>query len=298
MQDAMTHQNQPVAVFGASGTVGQYVADQLRGAGAAVRTIGRGASSDFETDWSLESLTQALSGCQSAFLMVPLVENARQLGLTCGRALEAAGIDSAVRLSVLSGLMTAETRLGTLHAELDAQLAAILPETNGVVRHTSLRPDSFMENLLMARFEFATEHGGRMSYATGRGRFAMIAARDIAACACAVLLGHTPHRGAIDVTGPDAIDYADIAAALTAALSADLGHPIRENPITLAEFESSSKAAGLPPFLVNMLTEVTAWTRAEPNPETTDAVLEMTGTAPIKLQDWIDQHRKALLQGV
>ena len=51
-----------VAVTGASGFIGRYLADDLRAAGLTPRTLGRGARTDRQTDYRRDSLTAALQG--------------------------------------------------------------------------------------------------------------------------------------------------------------------------------------------------------------------------------------------
>jgi nucleoside-diphosphate-sugar epimerase len=54
-----------VAVTGASGFIGRYLADELRAAGLTPRTLGRGAGTDRQTDYRRDSLTAALQGASA-----------------------------------------------------------------------------------------------------------------------------------------------------------------------------------------------------------------------------------------
>jgi uncharacterized protein YbjT (DUF2867 family) len=86
-----------------------------------------------------------------------------------------------------------------------------------------VRPNLFLQNVPESTIGSIDESGTFYADA-GRARISMVDTRDVAAVA-AVALTEPGHAGAhYDVTGPEALSYADVAAKLTGALGRRIGY--------------------------------------------------------------------------
>ncbi len=121
----------------------------------------------------------------------------------------------------------------------------------------------YMTNLLAAA-------GGPLVAPAGNGRVAMIDPADVGAVAAAVLTGDGHAGQTYRLTGPEAIDYATVAAAL--------GVEYVDVPEEAARAELS--AAGMPDWLVTQLVGVFRLIRDDAMAETTGTVRELTGREP------------------
>ena len=278
----------PVAVLGASGQVGAAVVAALQARGTPVRRVLRMRSpypmpGDLSIEsWTADGLNRAFAGCEAAFLMVPLIEQAPELGVISHRAAEAAGVQRVVRLSVLQALRRDGLQLGQIHGALDDDL-----HRRGL-EAASLCPDSFMQNLLPMA---VAVQAGQLPAATGDGRMAFVDVEDIAACAVAILCGDRPCAGHHDLTGPQSLSMADIAA----LFSSQLGLDVRVARQTIQALRQQFLGFGMPTFLVDVLCELTQWTLDGNAQQATDAVRQLTGREPRAMTDFLHRHRAAFV---
>lgn len=276
----------PVAVLGATGQVGSAVTralDRLGVPSHALIRSGRPAAPGVSTrvvpEWTEEGLVPAFAGCTSAFVMVPLVEHAVELGRTAHAALERAGVRRVVRLSVLGGVIDDELTLGRLHAALDADLAA------RDLASAVLRPDSFMQNLLGSA---TSMQQGSLTNATGDGRMALIDADDIGECAAALLAGTAPWPDTpLDLTGPELLTHGDVAR----RTGRWLGHAVRYEDVSPPALHAMLLDFGVPGFLAGIFAELAAWTRRVDREEVmTDHVPRLLGRSGHRLETFLQAH--------
>lgn len=270
----------PFAVLGASGQVGAAVVDALRARGAVVRRVLRQPDTTLHSGdvvvpaWSKPVLTRAFAGCAGAFLMVPLVDDSHELGLTSHRAAEAAGLERVVRLSVLQRLAQAGLALGRLHRALDDDLHARR------VHAASLCPDSFMQNLLPS---LPAMRAGQLPNVTGAGRMAYIDVQDIAACAATLLCGDDVPSGRYELTGPEALSVEEIAS-MAGNL---LGSPVHCSPQSIGDWQQELLRYGMAQPVVHMLCEVAQWTLDGHAQAPTSTVESMTGRSPTTMRQFL-----------
>ncbi len=143
-----------------------------------------------------------------------------------------------------------------------------------------LRPNWFADNFLNY-----WGHGvlaGEIAVPAGEGASSFIDVRDIADSAAAALTSARFDGRAFDLTGPEALTYAQAAGILSAAL----GRPVAYRDIPEQPFVEGLIAAGLSadyaPFLASIFAPVRAgWTAA-----VTPDVETLTGRAPRSLAAW------------
>lgn len=120
-------------------------------------------------------------------------------------------------------------------AEIEAGLIA------SGVGYTLLRNNFYMQNLLMVAPAIAKTHSFGSS--AGAGRVGFVDTRDVAAVAAQITASPGPHTGkTYQLTGPELLSYADVAA----VLSKVLGHPIGFSERTVEEDKQAMMSVGVP----------------------------------------------------
>lgn len=232
-----------ILVTGASGKVGseavRLLAARNQPTRALVRDLSRtppGLDTDavevVTGDFDLpDTLDAAMHGVDTVLLVSPAVPDQ-----------EIAVIDSAVRHGVdhvvkVTSKATADSPVDRRRgqARIEAHLAA------AGVRHTLLRANAYMQNLL-ALAPAITRSGGFVMSA-GDGQVGMIDARDVAATAAVIAAAPDRHVGrAYLLTGPDLLTYTDVAEALSTVLA----RPVAYRRTTPDEHRAAMLGAGVP----------------------------------------------------
>ena len=210
----MTH---PILVTGATGTVGREVLKQLVAKGAAVRAFVRSvekgdalkgpnveiAIGDLDQPDTLDS---AMTGIDKVFLLSPGDPRQVELQGNAVRAAQRAGVKYMVKLAALGVAPESPFALARWHAQTEKQI-----EESGMA-YTHLHPHSFMQNFLGMAPMIAE---GNLYAPMKDGRISLVDARDIAAVAAATLTEPGHEGKTYDITGPEALSYADIAEKLS-----------------------------------------------------------------------------------
>lgn len=233
----------PVLVVGAGGNVGGAVVQALLREGVPVRAAGTdpaGLGSRFPGAETVRldlldpaTFEPAVAGARALFLIRPPAI------ATVGPTLNAL-VDVAARAGVghvvFSSVTGADTNRIVPHHRVETHLRAC------GVPWTILRPGFFAQNLADA-YRTDIVDGGRIFLPAGRGRAAFIDARDIGDVAAHVLADPATHRGAGYVlTGPEALDFDQVAAILTQ----ELGRPVRYEPTSALRYLLHVHAQGRP----------------------------------------------------
>jgi uncharacterized protein YbjT (DUF2867 family) len=277
---------QKYLVIGASGTVGSAVVEHLVEEGHAVRAAthrreavgNRGAVERVYLDVaSGEGLEAAFEGVHGAFFLAPpgyadhykilspLVAEAKRRKL------------GKVVLMTAMGANTAETPFLRVERELEAS----------GLRYNIIRPNWFMQNF--GTFWLDGIRGqGKIALPVGTAKTSFIDARDIAAVAARLLVtGHLDNRD-FDLTGPQAIDHAEVAR----ILSNTVGKPIVFEDIEPGILERGLLAAGLPADYTEFLLVILGYLKAGYAERTTNAVREVLGREPGSFEQYAREHRQ------
>jgi uncharacterized protein YbjT (DUF2867 family) len=266
-----------ILITGATGTVGSAVLDRLGAADADPRAVTRdetkaralrerGVEAVVADLLRPETLGPALEGVGAVFLATPISPDQVAQAVNLIEAATSSGAaPRIVRLSVQKAAHDAPTRVGRQHAEIeDALPASGLP-------HTLLRPQSFMQNTLMAAPTVAAE--GAIYQPFKDGRLGMVDARDVAEVAAKVLIEGDHDGRAYTLTGPAAISFHDVARALGKAL----GRAVRYVDIPPAAAKGGMLRRGVPEWLADALIEYAEAHGAGYSDYTTDDVERLTG---------------------
>ena len=206
-----------ILVTGASGTVGSAVCAELDGAERRVRAAVRSperfdgpAEEVVEFDFTdPTTYREAFSGVESLFLVrPPQLSRVRRDIVPALAAAVGAGVEHVVFLSVIG----ADRNPMVPHARIESWLDDVGVET------TYLRASFFMQNLTTVHREEVRD--GELFVPAGDGATSFVDARDVAAVGAKALTEGV--TGTYDLTGPEALDYYEVAAILSATLDHDV----------------------------------------------------------------------------
>jgi len=205
------------------------------------------------------SLDGALTGVTRVFLQSSPVQQQVALETNAIEAAERAGVEQIVKLSNIpvAGL---ETGPHGNHRAIERRLLS------SPVASVFVQP-SFFSTVLQKQADQLAR--GRMIMPTGRGKIAWIDPADIASVAVEALT-RDDLSGPLHITGPEALDAADVAARL--------GVQLVEPPIE--QWHAAVVAGGLDPWLAESTVHLYEAVARGALAEVTDTVERVTGRAP------------------
>lgn len=270
-----------VLVLGAGGNVGRPLVQALLAQGESVKAASRsGAAVEGATgvvfDYAKpETFAAALEGVDRAYLMLPAGHvQIQQLLTPVLQALSERRI-KVVFQSVFG--VDADDRIPYRQVELALQASG----TPFVI----LRPNWFADN-----FHTYWKQGvrqGLIAVPAGQGRSSFIDVRDIAASAAAALHSTRFDGRAFDLTGPEALSYAEAAALLGEVL----GRPIAYQALDDARFVAQLTGAGVPADYAGFLAAIFHPVREGWTARVTDAVQQLSGQPARSLRQYVQEHR-------
>jgi uncharacterized protein YbjT (DUF2867 family) len=264
-----------ILVTGATGNVGAHVVRELQGRAADVRAFVRdpGAAAQRLGDVELApgdfddpaSLRRALAGVDGVFLCA--ADGHRKVAHETAviDAAAGAGVERIVKLSAMHADPASALPALRWHGEIEAHLR------RSAVPAVLLRPAFFMTNLLMVAGGVA--HTGLLHAPTAGRRVAMVDIRDVAEVAAVTLLVDGIEGRTYDLTGPAAVTFAEVAAALAEAT----GRPVSSVDLTEEQARPRFTGTGRPDWLATQLAGVFGLIRAGGFERTTDHVRAITG---------------------
>jgi uncharacterized protein YbjT (DUF2867 family) len=156
------------------------------------------------------TLLAALAGVERAFLLTSSSERTEAQQIAFIDAARRSGLAHIVNLSQLGAHANSTGRFQRYHAAVEAALQA-----SGIA-YTLLRPNLFMQGLLNFRSTIVTQNA--FYAAAGDVKVSAVDVRDIAEVAAAALT-ESGHEGKLyELTGPQALTHAGMAAHLSGAL--------------------------------------------------------------------------------
>jgi len=157
------------------------------------------------------SLVTAMEGVEKVFLLSSPHSQAVSWHRNAIDAARRTQVQLLVRSSILGADRESPAEFITAHTVSDRYL-----EDSGLP-HVIVRPNLFLQNIPESTIP-SIDASGTLYLDAGEARISMVDTRDVAAVAAAVLT-QPGHAGAhYDVTGPEALSYADVAAKLTSAM--------------------------------------------------------------------------------
>ncbi|HSN96770.1 MAG TPA: NmrA family NAD(P)-binding protein, partial [Candidatus Nanopelagicales bacterium] len=197
--------------------------------------------------------------------LLPVIDEARRAGI---RQIAYLSIVGAQRVPI------------TPHARVERHLAG------AGVPYTLLRAGFFMQNLLTTHAQDLREHG-EIFVPAGRGRLALVDTRDVAAVAARALLDEGHAGQAVDLTGPDSLDFHEVAAIFTEVLGRSIRYP-EPSPL---RFAARWARRGTPLSFVAVMTAIYLPTYFRLTGEVTPDVGRILGRPPATLRRFVEEHR-------
>lgn len=277
-----------ILVTGATGNVGREVLRSLAERGVQARAgvrdparlegSGDRAASPVALDYGQpETFAPALEGVEAVFLVRPpaLANVARYFDPFIAAAREA-GVSRVAFLSVLG----AERLRVVPHRRIERSL-----ERSGLA-YTHLRAGFFMQNLsTVHRDEIRLRD--ELWTPAGRGRTGFVDVRDLAAVAVSALTEPGHEGEAYDLTGAEALDYAEVAV----TLSAVLGRPIAYAAPTVPAYLAGMRTRGYGPGRAFGLLAIYLPTRLGLAREVSPDLARLLGRAPTSVARFAEEYR-------
>lgn len=283
-----------ILLSGATGTVGRAALVALRAAGADVRAFVRDAerarellgpevpllAGDLGDPGSLRA---ALEGVEAMLLCSAHGPHMREVQLAAARVLRDSQVSRVVKIS--GSAVTLEhpqlSHSGADHLAVEEALRA------GRADAVAVRPNVFMQNFLDQSVALA--HGALPGPA-GDPRVSFVDARDAGRVAAAALLGADTGAGVLEVTGPAALTWFDVAA----VLSEVMGREVLHYPAAADVARAGLLAMGRPEWLVDHQLEIAALLGDPRAALVTDTVERLTGTLATGLADFLRENAASL----
>ena len=269
-------------VIGANGTVGSELVRLLRAAGHNVLKATSRPVTDLATEVHLNLVTRAgldtaLQGVSKVFMLSPPGHsNQDELLNPVVDAAKAHGVQKIV-------LMTAMGANADENAPM--RKAEVHLETSGLA-YNIIRPNWFMQNFNTYWLQ-GIQTAGQIFLPVGAGKGSFIDARDIATVAASLLTTDTFANRDFDLTGPRALDHAEVAAIMTQVVGKTIGF----TDITSEAMRQRLLGAGMPKDYAEFLVLILSYFKAGYAERTTDAVQQITGQAPRTLDQYAKDYR-------
>jgi uncharacterized protein YbjT (DUF2867 family) len=286
-----------ILVTGATGNVGNSLLDNLDNTDSELRALVRGeskarslgkrnvevVSGDFLEP---QTLGPALEGVNALFLLTPIhPQQVSQAANVIDAARESGNDPLVVRLSVHQASHGAPTRISRQHAEIEDKLVSSgLP-------YTLLRPQSFMQNTLMAAPTVAYQ--GKIFQPMKGGRLGMIDARDIGEVAAKVLTEDGHEGKTYTLTGPAAISFYDVAQSLGEVLDKEVTYV----PIPPKAAKGAMLDRGMPEWMADALNEYARAHGEGYSDWTTDDVEQLTGHPAVSYKEFASDFERVFRGG-
>ena len=277
----MTHK---ILVLGATGNVGQPLVHALLAKGEKVKAASRsgktinGAEGVVFEYTRPDTFAAAFEGVDRAYVMLPSgYVNAKELLLPVIE--EAANRKVKVVFQSVFGVDADDS--------IPYRQVEIALEKSGTP-YVILRPNWFADNF-HTFWKPGIDHG-QIALPAGEGKSSFIDVRDIAERAAAALTSDRFDNRAFNLTGPQALDYAEAAS----LLSAVIGKPVSYQPIDDEAFVAMLTGAGVPNDYASFLAAIfypvrQGWTAA-----VTQDVAELTGKPPRSVDVYARDHADSL----
>ncbi|ARO24587.1 NAD(P)-dependent oxidoreductase [Rhizobium sp. S9] len=273
-----------ILVLGATGTVGRHVVDRLLAKGEAVKAASRAgkpvaAAEGVAFDYARPgTFGPALEGVDRAYVLLAS-------GYVDSKGLLLPVIEAAAARKVkvvLQSVIGVDADDSIPYRQVEIAL-----EKSGTP-YVILRPNWFSDNF-HTFWKPGIDHG-QIALPAAEGKSSFIDARDIAASGVAVLTSSSFDGKAFNLTGPEALSYAEAAAILSEAI----GKPVTYNAVSDESFIEMLTGAGVPAGYASFLASIFYPVRQNWTAIVTGDVETLTGKAPRSLKTYAADYAAAL----
>jgi uncharacterized protein YbjT (DUF2867 family) len=282
-----------ILVTGATGNVGPHVVRELRMRGLPVRALVRDRAKaadllgdDVElavVDFADRALLRAtLTDVNQVYLCTPNhpLQVEWEIGLI--DAAIAAGVRRVVKQTTMGAEVGAATEFWDMHGRIGDYLR------QAPIASVFLACNFFMSNLLASAD--GVRQAGALFLPGKAARVAMVDPRDVAAAAATVLAGGEHHDGrSYELTGPEAVTFDDVAAALSEVSGQHVGFVAVPDDAAREQLVGG----GAPPWFADNLVAMMGLLRQGAGARVTDALRALTGRQPTSVSDYLRAHAAA-----
>jgi uncharacterized protein YbjT (DUF2867 family) len=283
-----------ILVTGATGRTGQHIVDHLIAGGHRVRILTRAASSvpdrwngvervmgDLDSE---ESLRRAMSGVNGLFVLTPMDPDLDRMEESAFRAAVESGVGYVVKMSTTKP--EAESPIPWWRAHWRSEQAL----RGSGLSWTILRPNGI--SFFLLGHAPSVRELGIFHTAGGDGCMALIDADDIGAVTARVFSDPDRYHGAVlDLTGPEAVSYGDVAKILASVT----GRPVAHVDISADDGRTQLLSLGVADWEAEGIVANWLMTRDGSGgfDRVTHEVEHVTGRAPLTLERFLRAHRDA-----
>ncbi len=279
-----------ILLTGSTGKTGSEVGRQLQAAGVPFRALVRnpakaealramGADVVVGDLADGEVLKRALDGVERALLVMPNGEEQLLLEQRFTDHAARAGVAHLVKLSSLESVPASTNPITRMHVASEQHI-----RESGMA-WTMIRPTFFTQAFLVSAA--AIREHDRISMPAGRGTIAPTDLRDVGAVILKVLTEPGHANQSYDLTGPELLTFADIAA----RFSALLGRTIQYVDQPVPEFRARLASIRLAPWRIDAVCKELESIAAGVIDHTTDTIDRLLGRPPLSLDQFIRDHR-------
>ena len=188
------------------------------------------------------------------------------------------GLKHIVKLSQFAASEDSPVRFLRYHAAVERAIR------DSGIAYTFLRPNLYMHGLLA--FRASIQSTGQFFTAAGDARVSVVDVRDNAAAAAAALTQPGHEGQTYDLTGPEALTHAEMAA----LLSDSLGRTVTFVDVQPAAMRDALLSSGLPPRQADGLVEDYAHYRRGEAAAVTSGVRDATGKEPRSFEEFAREY--------
>ena len=286
-----------ILVTGATGNVGYRLLENLEDAAAPATAMVRTDAGAVDLPPRVEHVLGALDDppapellqqFDQVFLLSPEVEGQASMETIFIDALVAAGHRPRIVKMAYDGFQDPDCDVRFMQNH--RLIATHLDRTGLPVAY--LAPTLFMEELLRSTDTIRDE--GLLPVPAGDARVALVAARDVADVAAAILTGvaEVEDGDVVVLTGPEALSFADVADRISAVFA----RTVEYEPVTPESARSALRESGLSSWQVDGRLELYEWIINDAMDGVTEDVQKATGREPRRLEDWLGEARAAFLR--
>lgn len=280
-----------ILITGASGTVGRAVLEEVRRSGKAYRAMyhseavartSPARTSAVVADFAdKQSLRRALAGVDTVFLACSPIPQLVELEANVIDACIEQGIRHVVLNSAL-GAGEYQKSFPSWHRKVEDKLTATC------LGYTILRPNSFMQNILVASAPTIRAQGAFYA-AMGNAKMSLIDVQDVGAATARTLVAPETHSGkTYELNGPEAFTQAQIAE----KISRVTGRPVRFVDIPEEAQRKAMLELGMPEWQVTALLDLQQYyTRLGKGGDVTNVLPQLLGRAPIILDQFLEANK-------
>lgn len=234
-----------------------------------------------------DTIEEAFKDVDRLFLLTPFQSNMVELSSNLVNVAKKKKKTGAVKHIVKLSVMGADAEPGITGGRLHRQAENIIEESG--ISYTFLRPNFFMQNFINF-FSQTIKEQDAFYVPAGDGKVSFVDVRDIAGVAVQALLNESKHgRKAYNITGPNAISYAQAAE----ILSNEIGRKIKYVDISEDQAREGMKAIGMDEWFINSMMELFSITRAGYVSDVSSAIEEVTGKKPITFSEFAKDYSRA-----